>query len=246
MLDIHSHILYGVDDGSTSVEESLELLKKAQSEGITQIIATPHKDPKYQPSKDLILERVSVLNSLCQENNIQIKVLPGQEVLLYDNVVTDFNNNQLITLNNENRYILIEFPSSHVPKYATRLFYELQLTGVQPILVHPERNSEIISNPQLLFNIVTSGILTQITAGSVIGKFGKKAKKTAHLLLQHNLVTFIASDAHHLKKRDFHMAIAKKKIAKKYGTSYSEQLFSNAERILTHEYISMDETIQPR
>ena len=243
MLDIHSHILHGVDDGAKTIVESLELLAKAQSEGVTQIIATPHKDPSYQPSKDVILQQVEELNRLCHTNGLTIKVLPGQEVRLYDNIVTDFKNDNLVTLNNEGRYILIEFPSSHVPKYATRMFYELQLAGVQPILVHPERNSEIMSNPELLENIVASGILTQITAGSVVGKFGRKAKKTAHVLLQHNLITFIASDAHRLKTRDFHMMAAKKMITKKYGSDYTTKLFTNASRLLTSDYITMDDVI---
>ena len=243
MLDIHSHILHGVDDGAKTIVESLELLAKAQSEGVTQIIATPHKDPSYQPSKDVILQQVEELNRLCHTNGLTIKVLPGQEVRLYDNIVTDFKNDNLVTLNNEGRYILIEFPSSHVPKYATRMFYELQLAGVQPILVHPERNSEIMSNPELLENIVASGILTQITAGSVVGKFGRKIKKTAHILLHHNLITFIASDAHHLKTRDFHMMAAKKMITKKYGSDYTTKLFTNASRLLTSDYITMDNVI---
>lgn len=243
MLDIHSHILYDVDDGSTSIEESLKLLKKAQSEGISVIFATPHKDPQYQPSKELILDRVKELNSMCQDNGLEIQVLPGQEVRLYDNIVDDYKNNKLITLNNAGRHLLVEFPSSHVPKYATRLFYELLLAGVQPILVHPERNSEIISNPQLLFNIVETGVLTQITAGSIMGKFGRKAKKLSHLFMAHNLVTFIASDAHHIKTRDFHMRSAYKKIRKKYGLDYATQLFINADKILTSEYISMNEIL---
>lgn len=243
MLDIHSHILYDVDDGSTSIEESLKLLKKAQSEGISVIFATPHKDPQYQPSKELILDRVKKLNSMCQDNGLEIQVLPGQEVRLYDNIVDDYKNNKLITLNNAGRHLLVEFPSSHVPKYATRLFYELLLAGVQPILVHPERNSEIISNPQLLFNIVETGVLTQITAGSITGKFGRKAKKLSHLFMAHNLVTFIASDAHHIKTRDFHMRSAYKKISKKYGRDYATQLFINADKLLTSEYLSMNEIL---
>lgn len=241
MLDIHSHILYGVDDGSTSIEESLELLKKAQSEGTSTIIATPHKDPHYQPSKELILDRVHELNRISQENGLLIHVLPGQEVRLYDKIVDDYKNNQLITLNDAGRHLLVEFPSSHVPKYATRLFYELQLAGVQPILVHPERNSEIISNPQLLFDIVATGVLTQITAGSIMGKFGRKSKKLSHLFMTHNVVTFIASDAHHIKTRDFHMRSAYKKISKKYGFDYATKLSINADKILTSEYISMDD-----
>lgn len=243
MIDIHSHILYNVDDGSTSIEESLKMLKKAQSEGISVIFATPHKDLDYQPSKELILDRVKELNCMCQDNGLKIRVLPGQEVRLYDNIVDDYKNNKLITLNNAGRHLLVEFPSSHVPKYATRLFYELLLAGVQPILVHPERNSEIIRNPQLLFNIVETGVLTQITAGSIMGKFGRKAKKLSHLFMAHNLVTFIASDAHHIKTRDFHMRSAYKKIRKKYGRDYATQLFINANKILTSEYISMNEIL---
>lgn len=89
MLDIHSHILFGIDDGAKSLNDSIELIKQAQTEGVTKIIATPHKDPKYQPSKETILSKVKELNNKIKELNLNIKVLPGQEVRLYQNLIDD-------------------------------------------------------------------------------------------------------------------------------------------------------------
>lgn len=240
MLDIHSHILFGIDDGAKSLNDSIELIKQAQTEGVTKIIATPHKDPKYQPTKETILAKVKELNNKIKELNLNIKVLPGQEVRLYQNLIDDLLSNQLMTLNNENKYILIEFPSTHVPQYSSQILYELQLKGIRPIIVHPERNDDIIKNPKILEDFVKNGALAQITAGSIIGKFGRKSKKTSYLLLKHNLISFIASDAHNLKTRTFNLKHAKSKLYKKFGKDFTEELFNNASLILTNDYIHCD------
>ena len=235
MLDIHSHILPNIDDGSKSEEETLKLLRKAISEGITGIIATPHFDPTYHTTRTQIEEKVKIANKIAQDNNLEITVYPGQEVRLYAELVENLEDH--VTLLNNGIYMLVELPEDHVPMYAEKVFYELQLKGVQPILVHPERNQGILRNPNILYDFVNRGVLAQITAGSVIGKFGKQTKKLSLELLDHELIHFIASDAHHLGSRDFHMAKAKKVISRKFGKDFAENLYNNADLIATNSTI---------
>ena len=236
MIDIHSHILPGIDDGAKSSSETLDLLKKAEKEGISSIIATPHHNPEFKPSIETITSLVNKANTIAQNNKLNINILVGQEIRLYADLVSDLENNNLLTLN-QSKYILIEFPSNHVPGYAQEICYQLQLSEYQPIIVHPERNTDIIKNPNILYNLVQHGALAQITAGSIIGKFGLKAKKTAFKLLDHDLIHFIASDAHHLKTRDFHMKAATKKLSKTYGHDYTQYLLDNAKKLVNNETI---------
>lgn len=236
MIDIHSHILPGIDDGAKSSSETLDLLKKAEKEGISTIIATPHHNPEFKPSIETITNLVKKANTIAQNNKLNINVLIGQEIRLYADVVSDLENKKLLTLN-QSKYILLEFPSNHVPAYAQEICYQLQLSEYQPIIVHPERNSDIINNPNILYELVQHGALAQITAGSIVGKFGSKIKKTSFKLLDHDLIHFIASDAHHLKSRDFHMKAATKKLSKTYGYEYTQYLINNSKKLINNENI---------
>lgn len=232
MLDIHSHILFGVDDGAKDLEESKTLLLTAAREGISEIIATPHLDPTYQTSREVILDRVTQLQALATEHNLPIQIFPGQEVRLYDQLVTDLKAGKLVTLKDKHEFLLVEFPQSHAPGYADHIFYDMQLLGVTPILVHPERNNDLIKKPELAKHYQNNGVLMQVTAGSFLGKFGKASKKSAMALLSNDLVDFIASDAHHLGVRDFHMKDARRALYRKFGEQAVNDVFSAAKKII--------------
>ena len=235
MLDIHSHILPNIDDGATSINDTDKLLKKAVSEGISHIIATPHFDPTYHTTKPIILDKVKMVNDYAKENDIPITVYPGQEVRIYAELLDNLN--QHVTLMDKGQYMLIEFPEDHVPMYAEQIFYGMQLKGIQPILVHPERNQGIIKNPNILYEFVNRGVLTQVTAGSIVGKFGKPIKKLSLELINHELIHFIASDAHKIGSRDFHMTKARKIMTRKFGKDYTDNLIKNASLIATKQTI---------
>ena len=177
MIDLHCHILPGIDDGAQTVTDSLAMAKQAVSEGIHTIVATPHhQNGKYVNEHDSIIYQVGQLNDELKQNEIPLKILPGQEVRLYGDLLEDYEAGKIVTLNETNKYILIEFPSNHVPRYAEQLLYELRVKGMIPIIVHPERNAELIERPDKLYDLVSKGALTQVTAGSLLGKFGKKSK----------------------------------------------------------------------
>jgi protein-tyrosine phosphatase len=233
MIDIHSHILPGVDDGAKTIEDAIAMAGAAVSEGITKIIATPHhKNGNYENPKQKILQHVGQLNAVLKEQNIPLTVLPGQEVRIYGDIVKDYENGELLTLTNESQYIFIEFPSNHVPRYAEQLLFDIQMKGLVPIIVHPERNAEISENPELLYQFVKKGALTQLTAASVAGDFGKKIKKFSLQMIEANLAHFIASDAHNTTNRAFHMREAYGVIEKEFGAGAVYFFRENAELLV--------------
>src|SRR5699024_10476928 len=128
-----------------------------------------------------------------------------------------YEKGQILSLNDAHDSILVELPFNHVPRYTGRLLYDMQMEGLTPIIVHPERNREILQSPDVLYQLVQDGALTQITAGSVTGHFGKQIKKFTYELIEHNLTHFVASDAHNTRYRTFRMDAALRAIEQEYG-----------------------------
>lgn len=234
MIDIHCHILPGIDDGAQSVGESIAMAKLAVQEGITSIIATPHhNNGSYKNTKQEILKKVDELNKVLQKESISLKILPGQEPRIYGELLEDYKQDEILSLNASGQYLFIELPSGQVPRYTEQLLFEIQMNGLTPIIVHPERNSEIIQNPDILYQLVKKGALTQITASSVAGYFGNSIKKFSYQLIEANLTHFIASDAHNVSNRSFKMIESLDAIEKKYGVDFIYLFTENAE-LLVH------------
>lgn len=233
MIDIHSHILPNLDDGSKDLEESLELARMAVQEGIDTIIATPHhKNGHFVNTKATIIDKVEIINILLNQEKIPLSVLPGQETRIYGELMEDYEKGEILTLNNGNKYIFIELPSGYVPRYTEKLLFDIQLQGLTPIIVHPERNQELIENPNTLYHFVKNGALTQLTAASIAGFFGKNIKKFSLQLIDANLTHFIASDAHNITTRNFKMINALDVINKKYGPDMVYLFTENAEHLI--------------
>ncbi|MGG0449213.1 CpsB/CapC family capsule biosynthesis tyrosine phosphatase [Priestia megaterium] len=232
MIDIHCHILPGIDDGAQVLEDSLDMARQAVSEGIHTLIATPHhKNGKYINEKQTIIQQVDQLNMELQKQRIPLTILPGQESRIYGELVEDYTRGKVLTLNDNHKYVFIEFPSNQVPRYAEQLFFDVQSEGLTPIIVHPERNSKLLEDPNLLYNFVNKGALTQVTASSVTGRFGKKVRKFSLDLISANLTHVIASDAHNVSGRNFLMAEAMDVIEQEYGIDMIELFNSNAAAI---------------
>ncbi|MCT8140341.1 tyrosine protein phosphatase [Anaerobacillus sp. CMMVII] len=249
MIDIHCHILPAVDDGAKDKEMTLAMAEKAVEEGITTIFATPHHgNGAFDNLKTSILDQVQELNELLAVSNIPLKVLPGQEPRIFGEMVESYRDGELLTLNNQDKYILVEFPSNHIPRYTNKLFFDLQQQGLTPIIVHPERNSELIENQELVYKLVQDGALTQVTAGSVTGRFGKKIQEFSIDLINHNLAHFLASDAHNTTNRSFHLREAYEKVEQECGSFYRYHLQENAELLVKgqHVYVEPPERIVKR
>lgn len=248
MIDIHCHILPGVDDGPATLEESIRMAKEAVNEGIQTIIATPHhRNNRYENKKDSIIQQVDNLNDVLKQENIPLSILPGQETRIFGEVLEDYQKGEILTLTNTH-YLFIEFPSSTVPRYAERLLYDIQNDGLIPIIVHPERNKELLDNPNILYNLVKNGALTQVTAASLAGYFGKSIKKFSEQLVEHNLTHFVASDAHNTHNRTFKLNEAYDLIEANFGVDYVYLFTENSEILLDNQSIMKEipETIKKR
>lgn len=237
MIDLHCHILDGIDDGAQDMDASMNMIKHAVNEGITRIIATPHhKNGKYENVASSIKDKVIELNKKIKEQNLPIEILAGQEPRIYGELLEDYENGEILTLNHS-KYLFIELPSNHVPRYTQKLLFDIQLAGLIPIIVHPERNSEIIENPSILYKLVGQGAATQITASSVTGHFGKKIKKFSLQLIEVGQAHFIASDAHNLSGRTFRLREAYNEIEKEFGLEVVYLLQENAELVVENQTI---------
>lgn len=238
MIDIHNHILPGVDDGAKTEDESIAMAYAAIKEGIHTIIATPHhKNGHFDNYKDSIIKQINILKALFAEKEIPLTLLVGQETRIYGDMVKDIEKGELLPLN-ETKYIHVELPFRSVPRYASQLLFDLQIAGYVPVIVHPERNQEILEHPDILYNFVQKGALTQITAASMIGKFGKEAQKFTHQLIEANLTHFIASDAHNTTTRPFYMAEAFQLLQNQFGNELHYLMAENAQLLADNSNVN--------
>lgn len=210
MFDLHSHIIYGVDDGSKSLDCSRELLKLAKASGTTGIFATPHViELNNHPSWELINSRVRALKELQPDINIY----SGAEVEMSWEILQAYEETPGAYCLNGGRYALVELPMFEVPARAEDFWFELQLKGITPVLAHPERYPALWQQPERLLNWLRKGILLQINGGSLTGAFGELSKQNAELLLANHLVSFLGSDAHNLNRRNTDLGIARTRLA---------------------------------
>ncbi len=248
MIDLHCHILPDVDDGARDLSESIKMAQKAVEQGIHTIVATPHHlNNRYENPKQTIIDRVRELNKVLLEEKIELNVLPGQETRIYGEMVEGYEAGEILSIDNS-QYVLVEFSSSQVPRYAEKLFYDLQMEGLVPVIVHPERNQEIIERPELLYQLVKKGALSQVTAASICGDFGKKIKSFSLQLIDANLTHFIASDAHNTSNRTFKMREAYDIVQAKYGNDMVYLFKENAELVIegSHVYKEVPERIKKK
>ncbi|PTL37912.1 tyrosine-protein phosphatase [Alkalicoccus saliphilus] len=233
MIDLHSHILPGLDDGAANDEQLLAMANAAVKDGITKITATPHhQNGSFTNPAAVIRKEVEKANAFLNEQNVPLEILPGQEVRIYGELLEDLEKGELLPLN-DSSYLFVEFPSNQVPRYAKQMLFDVQLAGITPIIVHPERNSVFMEKPDLLYEFVQNGSLTQVTAASITGRFGKKIRSFSFDLLDANLTHFLASDAHNTTTRGFYMQEAYEEI----GGETAQVLKQNAERIVNHEAV---------
>ncbi len=220
------------------MEDSINMAKAAVADGITTIIATPHhQNGRYINEKSSIIERIQELNGQLTQHNIPLTILPGQEPRIYGELVEDYQKGDILTLNNGGKYVMMELPSSQVPKYAEQLLFDVQLQGLNPIIVHPERNAQIMEQPDILYNFVKKGALTQVTASSLTGLFGKKIQKFSGQLIESNLTHFIASDAHNINGRTFKLSEAYDLIENQYGVDMVYFFTENAEYLVKGQMV---------
>ena len=244
MIDIHNHILVDVDDGPKNIEETIDLINQAHSEGVTDIVATPHHlHPRYDNNIQVVKEKLEELRNNEVIKQLRINLYPGQEIRVTDQIIEDIHNGNIEGINNS-KYLLVEFPSNDVPHYTHKLFYELQTMGYVPIIAHPERNKAIAENLDILFDLVNGGALSQITSSSLLGDFGRKVKKISLQMIDNNLTHFVASDAHNSSVRPFVMEkLFREKSLKTYYEDL-ERFMENGKAVINDERISKHQPTQ--
>ncbi len=203
MIDLHGHYLPAVDDGAEDMEASLAMLRHAEKDGIQTAVVTPHACGSTCRVKDLDALRHGWKNwrTALEKCDIQVDIVAGAEVYFTSELLPVLKDNRdLLTINNGS-YFLLEFPGDYVYAHSREFIYNILSEGFIPIISHAERNSEIQRSPGILRDLVKTGALCQINAGSLRGDFGGAARQSAYELLQDNLVHVIASDAHDLESR---------------------------------------------
>lgn len=240
MIDIHSHILPSLDDGARDLDDSLRLAQLAVEEGITAIIATPHhENGNYLNPASAVHDAAQALQSALQERNIPLDLHIGQEIRVFGNLLSDYDEGLLLTLAGS-AYLLLEFPSGDIPRDIANLLYELKLLGITPIIAHPERNRILMNDFNQLIGLIEAGALCQMTSHSLNGFFGRTVQKASMDMCKMNLIHFVSSDAHHPVNRAFGLRQAYQVVASELGESVRDYYMRNASAVL------MSETIEPR
>ncbi len=245
MVDIHTHIMPHVDDGSDNIEETIKILKKAKLAGYDTIVATPHYiEGSYDAGMPRKTELIDRIRKEAKNNNIDIKIYLGNEIFISENVLKNIKDGNIATMNNTS-YILVELPlNDEIVNFQSYLF-EVISSGYTPILAHPERYAFVKKNPNALIPYINQGVLIQINSGSLMEHYGKTAKKTAEILLKHNMVHIVATDTHHAKNVTYdEIDSVKKQISKLVGFEHTDVLMSKNPRKIVHgEYIDVDDPI---
>lgn len=246
MIDLHSHILPGVDDGASDIEESAAILKDMEQKGVKKIAATPHypfyKDKDY---KKFIGEKVEQLTQKAKAENIEIEIFTGSEILIEKKLPWLLNDNKLLTINNSD-YLLLETHPILLPDYFPEIIHDIQAMDFKIIIAHPERYSYIQKDPAQLYDWVELyNLKLMLNSSSMLGLHGKRAQSTAEKLIDVGLCHLMSSDTHGIDKRPFTLDKALKKAEKiRKG---SDKLFTkNAEAVLANSKLQSFEIKEKR
>jgi len=201
MIDLHSHILPGIDDGAHDDAEAVAMARMAVAEGVTVQACTPHFFPGVFDNAGLdVRERVARLQALLDAEGVPLRLVVGGDVHVAPDITAKLRSGQLLSLN-DTRYVLIEPPHHVLPPRIDEFFFNLRMAGYVPILTHPERMSWIEERYDLIRRLAANGVWMQLTAGALVGHFGRRAQYWSERMLDEDLVQIVASDAHNTHRR---------------------------------------------
>jgi protein-tyrosine phosphatase len=224
MIDIHLHILPGIDDGPETIDESLALAGTLVREGIHSAIATPHLNDTFPPRTAAeIQERVNALQQELDHRDIPLRLFAGHEALIKPGLVEDIQGGRLATLNGS-RYLLLELWNSDWLPATERVIFELRAVGIVPVIAHPERCRAIQQDNCRLTALLRQGALAQLMASSLIGIQGGTTRRTAESLLKKGLIHCIASDAHSMRTRPPNVAQSLRRAQQLVGQAQVHQM----------------------
>ena len=241
LVDIHCHILPGIDDGSKDWETSIKLAHAAVKDGITHAVVTPHTlNGRYLNHKKDVIKLTAEYQKGLKDENIPLTVFPGQEVRISGDLPQALDGDDILFLDEDGRYMLLEFPSDDVPSYAKDMIFKIMQRGITPIIVHPERNSRILKEPVILQELIEQGCLVQITASSYIGTFGKDIEEMSRKFIEAGQCSCFASDAHDLPKRQYEYSEALEKLSNEFGQGVAQEYRDNAQALVNGDNVQMN------
>lgn len=239
MIDLHCHILPGLDDGPPRIEESLEMCRIAVEDGIRTVVATPHMlNGMFRVERRDVLAGVEALSVALRDASIPLRILPGADVHLDQSVPGCMDRGEIVTVADLGRHLLLELPQDIVPEGTGELLFQIQLRGATPIITHPERNIAIQQNPTILQGLVRAGSLTQITAGSLTGTFGNRVRDSALKMLRSGIAHLVSTDAHNTGRRSPRLSDARRIVEEVAGREEGDRIFvERPGRILAGAYV---------
>ena len=222
MIDLHCHILSGMDDGAKSVEESLAMAETAIADGITHVVATPHSSNRYRFDFAAVQRVAAELQKAVGD---RLKLATGCDFHLSPENVAALKRNAAPFCIHQRDYLLVELNEFSIPPAVDQTLYEIQLAGLRPIITHPERNGIIRAQPERLEKWIRNGCYAQVTGGSLSGTFGPGALETSRAWIARGLVHFVASDAHNLTGRPLKLRASYDAVSSEFGHEKAEALF---------------------
>lgn len=238
MIDLHCHILPGLDDGAKTLEHAIEMGRYAWDDGIKKIVATPHlfRENLSQADFTIIHQKREELGRAFQDNDIPVELLAGAEVHFSHNLIDEIRKNRQELVINQGSYMFVEFPQDHVFSGVKDLFFDLMSEGINPIITHPERNTVFMQNPSLLYELVRMGAFVQSNSGSFLGRYGRKPEESAFSFLEYRLIHFIASDGHGVRSIPPKLSDAARTLNPMIGEEYANALVQdNPEAVLNDQ-----------
>jgi protein-tyrosine phosphatase len=221
MVDIHCHILPGLDDGAVEESVSREMAAMAAADGVTHLVATPHANYRYNFDPEVNKSKRDALQNVIGNS---LTLLLGCDFHLSFENLEDVRKRPMRYSINSGPYLLVEFADISIPPQMDQVFFDLQANRLVPIITHPERNPILSEKPEQIHKWVEGGCLVQVTAGSFLGRFGKRAERSAWQLLRHDMVHFIASDAHNTTSRPPLLSEARRAITQDRGKEVGDAL----------------------
>ena len=234
-IDLHTHILPGVDDGPESIEHSVELIAKSVRQGAVGIAATPHRSSwDYRESVTAMEERLGRLRQTCSDAGLDVELYVGGETFLVPELVRPEETLEIVTLN-KSRYLLFELPFNYYPPYVEELVFELQLRGYKPVLAHAERYTHYHQDVNRIIKLLERGVLAQVNAGSLAGNHGSAERMTAEIMLEHRMAHFVASDSHSVDARPPAVAGNYARLVELVGPEAAHKLVMGVPRMIVRD-----------
>jgi len=246
-IDLHTHILPAIDDGAADWAEAIAMARCALADGIVHLVATPH-NLRWPPGTDqrALTAQVAELTERLVTEGLPLRIALGAEMALIPALPHQIDAGEAIPLNCS-RYLLLELPYTGLPPQLEEIISQVQVRGLVPILAHPERNIDLQRHPERLRRLVEGGLLSQVTAASLEGRFGRPAQHTAERLLAENLVHVLASDAHDPRARAPRLSKARALAAEIIGPEQAEALVSTIPAaILADQPVAVEPPRPPR